>query len=470
MLRADDPVPVSPGAVIAGKYRVDGVLGRGGFGVVVAATHLALRQPVAIKILLPTVARAGDAGLRLQREAQAASRLRGEHTARVLDFGALEDGSTFMVMERLHGQDLAQIIRERSPIPLPLAIEFVLQACEALAEAHALGIVHRDVKPANLFLTARHDGSPCVKVVDFGMSKSLTDLQGNLTKTTAVLGTPYYMSPEQMRSSKHVTSRADVWSLGIVLHELLAGRVPYNGDTLGELCSRVFTRPPDPLRAQRPEVPEALERVVLRCLQKAEGDRYPSVAHLAVDLAPFAPPHAQVHVDRVVRTLGFGDRSAVAGCHTSVPPPAPPPSVAPPAPASAARQSAAPPPLTQSQVRDARASGVRLVAGAGVLLALSLALAVGVLVGRRAPEGTAATGPSAAPSAVSAPSVTSASTSASAGASGAPPAPPAPVPSASQGAPPRRAPSAAPRRSDEPPMPAPKRPPDDDLGDFHVRH
>ena len=448
LLGIDDPVPVSAGMVLAGKYRVERLLGKGGFGVVVAATHLALGQQVAIKILLADATWTGDAVLRFQREAQAASRLKGEHAARILDFGTLENQSPYMVMELLQGQDLAQIIRDRSPIPVPLAIEFVLQACEALAEAHALGIVHRDVKPANLFLTARHDGTPCVKVVDFGMSKSTTDLQGNLTKTSAVLGTPYYMSPEQMRSSKTVTPRADIWSLGVVLHELLAGRVPYNGDTLGELCSKVFMNPPDSLRAARPEVPQGLEQVVLKCLQKNEAERYPTVAQLAVDLAPFAPAHAQVHVDRIVRTLGFGDRSSLVGSS-----------------GMAATPSMAPPALGQSQSIEQRASGLRLVAGAGVFLALALALALGVYFGRGAPREDASRPADSAATSAPPPPAAASSASPSPSATQATPAPAAPAsddPAAKRGP--------APKRPDDAPKPAPAKKPDDGFGDFHVRH
>ena len=211
-------IPVRPGDVLAGKYRVDRVLGVGGMGVVVAATHLQLQQRVALKFML-------DAGLaqptqveRFGREARAAVRLRSDHVARVLDVGTLETGSPYIVMEYLDGSDIGSVLEQRGAMPVDMAVDCVLQACDAVAEAHALGIVHRDLKPRNLFLTTRNDGRALVKVLDFGISKHTTGSDLSLTRTTEIMGSPSYMSPEQFRSAKLVDERTDIWALGAILY------------------------------------------------------------------------------------------------------------------------------------------------------------------------------------------------------------------------------------------------------------
>ena len=213
-----------PGQVLLGKYRIERVLGVGGMGAVVLATHLQLEERVAIKFLLSSVARQPDMVERFLREGRTAIKIRSEHCVRVLDVGTLEGGQPYMVMEFMEGRDLDATIRESGPLPIADAVDFVLQAGEALAEAHALGTVHRNLKPANLFVTRRADGSPSIKVLDFGISKQ-AGAAGNMgmTSTQAVMGSPLYMSPEQMRSSKDVDARADIWALGTVLYEAIAG-------------------------------------------------------------------------------------------------------------------------------------------------------------------------------------------------------------------------------------------------------
>jgi eukaryotic-like serine/threonine-protein kinase len=297
---------IGPGDVLAGKYRVDSVLGRGGMGVVLAATHLQLDQRVAIKMLLPETLNNPDLIARFSQEARATVRIQSEHVVRVLDVGALESGAPYMVMEHLVGSDLAQLVKRRGPLPLPDAIDFVLQACEALAEAHRIGIVHRDLKPANQFLTARTDGSPVVKVLDFGISKATLSngLPSNLTQTSAVMGSPSYMSPEQLKNSKQVDGRADIWSLGLVLHELLTGRVAFHADTLAELHVAILQSAPAPLSTWRPDLPPALQGVLHRCLQKDPARRFSSMAELALALAEYAPQRALVSVERTCRLLG----------------------------------------------------------------------------------------------------------------------------------------------------------------------
>src|SRR4051812_480796 len=213
---------VYAGQILGGKYRVDRVLGAGGMGMVVAATHLQLDERIAIKFLLPEALRNPEAVARFGREAKAAVKIRGEHVARVIDVGSFENGAPYMVMEHLDGRDLSSFIHERGAMPMSDAVDAVLQACEALAEAHALGIVHRDLKPANLFLTRRPDGTPSIKVLDFGISKlTAPGADHSMTKTSAVMGSPLYMSPEQMTASRGVDARTDIWALGVVLYELL---------------------------------------------------------------------------------------------------------------------------------------------------------------------------------------------------------------------------------------------------------
>jgi serine/threonine-protein kinase len=298
--------PVKPGDLLAGKYRVERVLGEGGMGVVVAATHAHLGQRVALKFLLPELSARPDIVARFDREARAAVRIQSEHVARVLDTGVLESGAPYMVMEYLEGSDLAQLVRQRGRLEVPEAVDYVLQACEVLAEAHMAGIVHRDLKPANLFLTRRADGTPLIKVLDFGISKAnLLGAEGPgaqpLTQTSAMMGSPKYMSPEQLKSSRDVDVRTDIWALGVVLHELLTGEAAFRAPTMPELLMSILSAPPPPLRARRPDAPPGLEAVILRCLEKDAARRYANVAELAVGLGEFALPRARVSVERVTR-------------------------------------------------------------------------------------------------------------------------------------------------------------------------
>jgi serine/threonine-protein kinase len=220
------------GELLAGKYRLERLLGEGGMGYVVAATHEHLQQRVAVKFLAAGYAENSDAAARFLREARAAVRIQSEHIARVLDVGELEDGAPYMVMEFLSGCDLARELFTNGGLEVPTAVDYLLQACEAVAEAHSLGVIHRDLKPANLFLTRRPDGTPFVKVLDFGISKAITPESGgpgdspSLTAAQALLGSPAYMSPEQARKPKSVDFRADIWAFGVILYEFLDGNPP----------------------------------------------------------------------------------------------------------------------------------------------------------------------------------------------------------------------------------------------------
>ncbi|HEX7601864.1 MAG TPA: serine/threonine-protein kinase, partial [Polyangiaceae bacterium] len=238
--------PVAMGDVLAGKYRVERVLGRGGMGVVVAATHLHLDQRVAIKFLLPDALSHADVVSRFAREAKAASKVTSEHVAKVIDVGTLDSGAPYMVMEYLEGHDLAAELEAKGRLPVEEAVSHVLQALEALAEAHKAGIVHRDLKPANLFLANRPDKTSIIKVLDFGISK-LPQAGGAVTHTAAIMGSPLYMSPEQLMSSKSVDARSDVWSIGIVLYESLSGSPPYRADTMPEIVALILQAPLRPL-------------------------------------------------------------------------------------------------------------------------------------------------------------------------------------------------------------------------------
>ena len=308
--------PVQPGDVLAGKYRVERVLGAGGIGVVVAATHLQLEQLVALKFLLPTHASSASALERFSREARAAAKLKSEHVAKVLDVGTLENGAPYIVMEFLEGQDLATLLAHRLRLPLSEAVEYVLQACEALAEAHAVGIVHRDLKPANLFLTSAADGTPSVKIVDFGIAKITTRAGSDqsLTATSAIVGSPLYMSPEQLESSKDVDLRSDLWAVGAILYELVTGRTPFEAPTLPQLCVQVIKHPAQPPSTHVASLPPEFDAVVMRCLEKDPARRFASVHELAVALAPFATPAARTLVDRISRVtatrLGTSSGSA----------------------------------------------------------------------------------------------------------------------------------------------------------------
>jgi serine/threonine-protein kinase len=298
------------GQLIAGKYRIEQMLGRGGMGVVMAALHEHLNQRVALKFLTDDAYQQPEAVARFLREARSAVQIQSEHVARVMDVGTLESGAPYMVMEHLRGLDLKEVINRRGQLPITEAVDFLLQACDAVAEAHSLGIVHRDLKPSNLFLTERPDGTPLVKVLDFGISKALNS--GNIGETSkhqmtasaAIMGSPQYMSPEQIRSSKNVDARADVWALGTILHELLAGSPAYVADTVPGLLAMIVADAPPPVTQSRPDTPAELEDAILRCLEKDRDRRFGSVAELARALERFASPETRPLVRRIGRVLG----------------------------------------------------------------------------------------------------------------------------------------------------------------------
>jgi serine/threonine-protein kinase len=296
--------PVSPGDIVAGKYRVDRMLGSGGMGVVVAATQTELDRPVALKFLLPEILAHPDLVARFAREARVAAKLQSEHAARVLDVGALDEDGPYIVMEFLDGEDLAWLLAQRGPLPFREAVGYVLEAAEAVAEAHALGIVHRDIKPANLFLAKRTSGPSIIKVLDFGLSK-FSDLAGaeNVTSATGLFGTPAYMSPEQLWSARNADGRSDIWSLGVVLYELLTAHSPFPHERMPELIAGILNRPVTPIDRRQTDVPHGLEAIVVRCMEKNPAERFENIAHLARALAPFGPPWSERSAERIAHTL-----------------------------------------------------------------------------------------------------------------------------------------------------------------------
>jgi eukaryotic-like serine/threonine-protein kinase len=307
--RGEPSHALTQGAIVAGKYRVEFPLGEGGMGVVVAARHLELGRRVALKLL--RAGRGPTDEARFLREARAAAGLESEHVARVLDVGRLESGAPYIVMEYLSGVDLSRHLKLHGPLSTQEAVLYVLEACEAIAEAHSLGIVHRDIKPSNLFLTSRRDGTPLVKVLDFGISKITQPLQDSsrdavsMTGASAVLGSAWYMSPEQLQDSKRVDARTDVWALGIVLHELLTGTPPFEGDSAVAVGARIAASEPKRLRDVLPNAPAQLEAVVLRCLQKSPDKRFADVSELVAALTPLSGKPLRKSAER-------GDRSAGA--------------------------------------------------------------------------------------------------------------------------------------------------------------
>lgn len=286
------PAPVAaitPGEVIAERYLVGEVLGGGGMGVVCAGQHLLLGTPVAIKLIHPELKDNQEAVQRFMNEARAAAALKGEHIARVFDVGVLGSGEPYLVMEQLEGMGLDQYLHDRGPLDQAEAVDIVLQTCEGLAEAHASGLVHRDIKPANLFLARGVGTQFSLKILDFGIAKQVVPQEApGLTNPGKSLGSPWYMSPEQMLAPANVDPRADVWSLGILLYELLTAQRPFDGETVPQVCATVLTAPaPKPSEARAGLDPE-LDGIVLRCLEKEPERRFASVTDLAQALASFA--------------------------------------------------------------------------------------------------------------------------------------------------------------------------------------
>ncbi|HEX8796912.1 MAG TPA: serine/threonine-protein kinase [Polyangiaceae bacterium] len=305
------PSPLPPPARLGemlGKYRLERIVAEGGMGVVVEATHVHLDQRVAIKFLSPLLAGDEMSVQRFLQEARAAAQIRSEHVVRVFDVDTLSTGTPYIVMELLEGEDLNTTLERRGRLPPSEAVDFVLQACHAIAEAHSVGIVHRDLKPGNLFACQRADRQPFIKVLDFGVSKLLPSARGWRERASTgphvVMGTPLYASPEQLYASTRVDARADIWALGIILYELIAGNPPFEGDTLFELRTKISGAAPRPLHELRREVSRELGAVVARCLAKDAHNRFATVGDLVDALAPHAPRSSVPPVTRIEQHAG----------------------------------------------------------------------------------------------------------------------------------------------------------------------
>jgi eukaryotic-like serine/threonine-protein kinase len=314
-------VPFAQGDVIADKYEVVGLLGSGGVAYVISALHLELGEMVALKFLRPESLAFPDVVARFASEARAVARIKSEHVAHVFDVGTLPDGAPFIVMEHLEGRDLADVLAEKRRVPVKVAVDYVLQACEALACAHSLGIVHRDIKPENLYLSQQAGSVEVVKVLDFGISKSAMGAPGGResAKTMLPMGTPGYMSPEQIRACGDVDARTDIWALGCVLSELITGTSAFEAPTQIQLGAAILERDPVPLRQKIKDVSPELEAIVLRCLAKDPAQRYQDVAELALALYPFGPRRSRISAERCHEVLR--GKSGVVMEFNSVPPP-----------------------------------------------------------------------------------------------------------------------------------------------------
>jgi serine/threonine-protein kinase len=293
------------GTVLAGKYRVERAIGAGGMGVVVEATHVALAKRVAVKLLPRDPDRPEESSARLLHEARIAAQLPGEHIARALDFGETDEGDPFLVMELLRGGDLEATLSARGRLPAHEAVALVLQACEGVAEAHAVGLVHRDLKPANLFLTRRRDGSPLVKVLDFGIATwGMARSDSSAAGLELGFGTPAYMAPEQFFARGPIDARCDQHALAVVLYELVTGRPPFAATSLARLAMLVAKAPPPPIAERAPDAPRGLWPVIERALAKRPEDRYPDLSAFAAALSPFGGAAAETSRRGIAVVLG----------------------------------------------------------------------------------------------------------------------------------------------------------------------
>lgn len=282
-----DTRPLVAGDWIADRYRVLRKIGEGGMGVLYACLDTVLSREVAVKLMQRSLAIEPLLAERLMREARLAAQLR-RHVAQVFDCGMLDTGEPYIVMELLSGRDMYAILRDSGPLSPAELCTALLQVCDGLAEAHEKGIIHRDLKPENLFCALEPDGSTIFKIVDFGVSKQLTGHRMRAqTNPTESVGSPQYMSPEQITTPSEVDARTDVWSLGVVMFELLTGHLPFGGPGPAQVCASVLTDPVPALSDYRADVPRALESIVRRCLEKNREQRFQSVLDVSAALRAF---------------------------------------------------------------------------------------------------------------------------------------------------------------------------------------
>lgn len=373
--------PFAAGDIIADKYEVVDVLGAGGVAYVLSALHLELGELVALKFLRPESLAHEEVVARFASEARAVARIKSEHVAHVFDVGFLPDAGPFIVMEHLEGKDLADVLSERGKLPIKVAVDYVMQTCEALACAHAGGIVHRDIKPENLFLTQQAGSVECIKVLDFGISKSALGVDAAVggrkqAKTMLPMGTPGYMSPEQIRACGAVDARTDIWALGCVLYELLTGATAFDAPTQMQLSAVILERHVRPLRKLLPEAPPELEAIINKCLEKDVEARFHDVAELARVLYPFGQRRSRLSAERCAQVLHAAHGGAVVEFNSVAPPPSLPARIDTPQPVStgspAALSVAEPPPFARkSRAVPIAVAGLALAALAAIGLHLS---------------------------------------------------------------------------------------------------
>jgi serine/threonine-protein kinase len=312
----EDDVP--QGEILASNYRAESVLGSGGMGVVVRVTHLESGKAFALKFLRPSVARNPNAAVRFLREAEASGRIKSPHVVTIVDVGQLASGLPYLVMEYLEGTCLEGLLSGGKRLALAQACDLALQASEGLSAAHAMGVVHRDIKPANLHVTNGPDGAELLKIVDFGISKMLDADAGagpQLTRTQTSIGSPLYMSPEQMRSARMVDYRSDQWSLGVVLYRMATGKLPFDGQSLPRVCVQVLQGDFVSVATRCPDLPPAFAVAVERCFRVSPNERYADIAEFAAALVPFASPDGHARAERCREILH------VSRPKTLVPPP-----------------------------------------------------------------------------------------------------------------------------------------------------
>jgi serine/threonine-protein kinase len=280
-----DELDLLVGSTVLGKYHIDRLIGRGGMGAVFQATNASIGKRVALKFLGAETSRDADAAVRFQREAEAASLAESPHIVQIFDSGRSERGLPFLVMELLTGEDLRARLRREGRLDVEAALRIATQVLKALRQAHAAGIVHRDLKPDNVFLCRRDDEPAFVKIVDFGISK-LQQGPGvdTLTHKGAVLGTAFYMSPEQAQSFADIDGRTDLFSLGAIIYEMLTGEPPHSAPTYEAVLIAICTRDAPDVRGKAPEVPEKLARVIARALQRDRSERYSNADDMLADL------------------------------------------------------------------------------------------------------------------------------------------------------------------------------------------
>jgi serine/threonine protein kinase len=280
------------GDIVAERYRIGPVIGAGGMGIVYKAQHVELGTSVAIKVIRPDIAQNSSLWRRFAREARALAALHNKHVVRVHDAGTLPSGLRYLVMELLDGTDLRRLLSDQGTIPVPTAVDHVLQVCSALGDAHRLHIIHRDIKPENIFLARFRACDPTIKLLDFGVARFLDDA-GQLTVPGRGMGSPRYLSPEQLQNPGSADQRSDLWGVGLLLYELISGLSPFHDMNTAQVCLTIVQGPIPSIDARRPELPRALSDAIMRCLEIDPARRFQSADELSAALEPFSSRHVQ---------------------------------------------------------------------------------------------------------------------------------------------------------------------------------